>query len=76
MKKFTSGLIFGLILPTCIIPLLDAITQYIINIIAIKSSKQIKEADVDDEEDQMHLPQIGFSIEDEPDMLDDDDDDE
>ena len=42
MKKFISGLIFGIFLPIFIIPLLDSTAQYLINAIAIKSSKKMK----------------------------------
>ena len=74
MKKFISGLIFGIFLPIFIIPLLDSTAQYLINAIAIKSSKEIKDANLDEQEEEFLTPQIGFSIENNP--IDDDDDED
>ena len=74
MKKFISGLIFGIFLPIFIIPLLDSAAQYLINAIAIKSSKEIKDANLDEQEEEYLAPQIGFSIENNP--IDEDDDED
>ena len=74
MKKFISGLIFGIFLPIFIIPLLDSTAQYLINAIAIKSSKKIKDANLDEQEEEYLAPQIGFSIENNP--IDEDDDED
>ena len=74
MKKFISGLIFGIFLPIFIIPLLDSTAQYLINAIAIKSSKEIKDANLDEQEEEFLAPQIGFSIENNP--IDEDDDED
>lgn len=64
MKKFTSGLVLGLLLPTFIVPIIDTAAQYIINAIGLKASKETRDAGFlpEEEKEEYHPPQIGFCI--------------